>query len=122
MSTTARVRQWVPGRLPVALLPVSYVFAAATWFLLHRAESVVPLVWLVPLTLGLLAYALEELVTLWQIVVVLTVARVLFVPVLLLAGTSDFTLFYALFVAPVDLLTVVGIRNDTTRDTRASTP
>ncbi len=111
----------MPGRLPVTLLPVAYVFTAEAWYMLNRAESVLPLAWLVPLNLGLLAYALEELVTLWQTVVVLSVARVLFVPVLLLAGMDDFALFYVLFVAPVDLLIPVGLWHATDRGPRAST-
>lgn len=111
----------MPGRFPVALLPVAYVFAAEAWYLLNRAESVLPLAWLVPLNLGLLAYALEELVTLWHTIVVLSVARVLFVPVLLLAGMDDFGLFYVLFVVPVDLLIPFGLWHATDRGPRAST-
>jgi len=121
VSTVARVRQWVPGRFPVTLLPVAYAFAAEAWYLLNRADSVLPLAWLVPLNLGLLAYALEELVTLWQTVVLLSVARVLFVPVLLLTGMDDFALFYVLFVAPVDLLIPFGLWHVTDREPRAST-
>lgn len=89
------------------LVPTLLLIAAEGWYLLAQADSVlVPLIWMAPVDLLLLLYAVDEDLALAEVAIPLFAARVLFLPVLLVARMDSFLLFYALFMAPVDLLIV----------------
>jgi hypothetical protein len=88
-------------------VPTVVLIAAEVWFLATQARSVlVPLIWMAPMNLLLLAYAVEGSIALSMVAMVLFFARFVYLPVLLFAPMNNFLLFYALFMAPVDVLIV----------------
>lgn len=121
MSDVTPTGRWLPEVNPAVALPLATA-VASVWFLAERAASVAPIVWLFPLTLVLLLYAHEELLTLWQAVVLLSLGRFVLLPLLLFVEVGQFPLFYGLFVAPVDALVLAFAgRAAASRVTRAST-
>ncbi|MFB6164178.1 MAG: hypothetical protein ABEJ31_03375 [Haloarculaceae archaeon] len=107
MTTTTRPRLTRGGVDPVVLVPTLLLIAAEVWFLATRAQSVlIPLIWMAPMDLFLLVYAVDETLALSEVAIVLLAARLLFLPILLVARLNSLLLFYALFMAPVDVLIV----------------
>lgn len=97
----------VPGVDLKLLGATVLLIAAEAWYLTNQAQSVlIPLIWMAPMDLFLLVYAVDETLALSEVAVVLFFARFIYLPFLLLAPMSNFLLFYALFMAPVDVLIV----------------
>ncbi|SDF43777.1 hypothetical protein SAMN05216218_106138 [Halorientalis regularis] len=107
VTTTTRTRRWLPRVDLTVFVPTVVLIAAEVSFLATQARSVLlPLIWMAPMNLLLLAYAVEESLALSMVALVLFFARFVYLPFLLLAPMSNFLLFYALFMAPVDVLIV----------------
>lgn len=104
MATTTRTTRRSRRVDLRVLVPTVGLIAAEVWFLTTQAGSVIlPLIWMAPMNLLLLAAAVDESLALSLVTIVLFVARFVYLPFLLLAPTNDFLLFYALFMAPVDV-------------------
>ncbi|MFB6084378.1 MAG: hypothetical protein ABEJ94_09055 [Halorientalis sp.] len=107
MAITTRPRRRLFGVDLTVLVPTVVLVAAEVWFLATQARSVLlPLIWMAPMNLLLLAYAVEESVAFPMVAMILFFARFVYLPVLLFAPMNSFLLFYALFMAPVDVLIV----------------
>ncbi len=107
MATTTRTRRRLPRVDLTVFVPTVVLIAAEVWFLATQARSVLlPLIWMAPMNLLLLAYAVEESIALSMVAMLLFFARFVYLPVLLFAPMGNFLLFYALFMAPVDVLIV----------------
>lgn len=108
MTATTRTRRWLPRIDLLVFVPTVVLIAVEVWFLATQTRALlVPLIWMAPMNLLLLVYAVEESLALSMVGMVLFFARFVYLPFLLLAPMNNFLLFYALFMAPVDVLIVV---------------
>jgi len=103
MATANRPRFAVPGVDVTALAGIAALIAVEVWFLTTQTRSMLlPLIWMAPMNLFLLAYAVDETLAFTEVVMMLFFGRFLLLPFLFLSRTSSFPLFYVLFMAPVD--------------------
>lgn len=110
MATAQRTNLSIPGVNLKFLLPTIALFVAEAWFLATQTASiVVPLIWILPMNLLLLAYAFDESIALAEVAMILFFARIIYLPYMFLAQMSSVFLFYGLFMAPVDLFIVVDV-------------
>ena len=108
MTATTRTRRWLPRIDLLVFVPTVVLIAVEVWFLATQTRALlVALIWMAPMNLLLLVYAVEESLALSMVGMVLFFARFVYLPFLLLAPMNNFLLFYALFMAPVDVLIVV---------------
>ncbi len=88
-------------------VPTVILIAAEVWFLATQTRALlIPLIWMTPMNLLLLSYAVEGSLALSMVGMVLFFARFVYLPFLLFAPMNNFLLFYALFMAPVDVIIV----------------
>jgi hypothetical protein len=107
MATRQRRRFGVPGVDLKLLVPTLLLIGAEAWYLTTQAEAwLLPLMWMAPMDLFLLAYALDESLALSEVALVLFFGRLLYLPYLFLSPMNDLLVFYGLFMAPVDVLIV----------------
>lgn len=123
MATATRNRRVVPGvDLPVLAATVVLI-ALEVWFLTTQTQSMLlPLLWMAPMDLLLLAYALDESLRFVEIVMMLFFGRFLLFPVIFLSNTNSFLLFYGLFMAPVDVIFAGYVLRSAGRTFFGSTP
>ncbi|WP_336001740.1 hypothetical protein [Halorientalis halophila] len=106
MATATRGRRLPDVDLKV-LVPTLALIGVELWFLATQTRALlVPLIWMAPMNLLLVMYAVEESLALSMVAMVLFVARFLYLPFLLFAPMNSFLVFYALFMAPVDVVIV----------------
>jgi hypothetical protein len=110
MATTTRTRTTLPGVDVKLLVPTLALIAGEVWFLATQTTSVIlPLIWMAPMNLFLLAYAFDETLALAEVALVLFFGRLFYIPFLLMAPMNSFLVFYLLFMAPVDVVIVAYV-------------
>lgn len=107
MATRRHTRFELPGVDLKLLVPTLALIGAEVWYLTTQAEAwLLPVMWMAPMDLFLLAYALDESLALSEVALVLFFGRLLYLPYLFLSPMDDLLVFYGLFMAPVDALIV----------------
>ncbi|WP_136716714.1 hypothetical protein [Halorientalis salina] len=103
MATATRNRLDVPGVDLSVLAGILALITVEVWFLTTQTRSVMlPLIWMAPMNLFLLAYAVDETLAFSEVVMMLFFGRFLLLPFLFLSRMNGFPLFYGLFMAPID--------------------
>lgn len=110
MATATRTRHVVPGVDLKLLAGIFGLIAVEVWFLTTQARSMLlPLIWMAPVDLLLLACAVDETLALSEVVMMLFFGRFLLLPFMFFSQVDSFLLFYGLFMAPLDAIFAVYV-------------